>query len=101
MPWPLGVWREDRAHDVVLHFAPRRAEDVLGHFFHATESKTEQSDGGVIVRFTASGQWEICWHLFTWGSDVEILAPDCLRETYLQLLAKAAAPLGAAVNSAL
>lgn len=28
----------------------------------------------------------MCWELMTWGNDVEILAPDSLKETYISLL---------------
>jgi len=28
----------------------------------------------------------MCWELFTWGKNVEIVAPQRLRETYANLL---------------
>ena len=37
-------------------------------------------DGSLIVEFRAGGQLEMCWHLFAWGEDVEVLAPTSLAE---------------------
>ena len=40
---------------------------------------TEEPDGSLIVRFTASGHLEMVWHLYMWGDAVEVLAPESLR----------------------
>lgn len=40
----------------------------------------DQPDGSLIVRFRAGGALEMSWHLFTWGSDVEVLEPAKLRK---------------------
>ena len=34
----------------------------------------------------ASGEYEIMWHLFRWGSDVKILSPISLRKKYIEML---------------
>jgi predicted DNA-binding transcriptional regulator YafY len=31
------------------------------------------------VRYRASGVQEMCWHLFTWGTAVTVMAADSLR----------------------
>lgn len=41
---------------------------------------TEEEDGSLTVRFTASGHLELAWHLYNWGDAVEVLAPEPLRE---------------------
>ena len=43
-------------------------------------------DVSLLVKFTATGSVEMCWELFTWGNNVEIVAPQRLRETYANLL---------------
>ena len=43
-------------------------------------------DGPLLVKFTATGSVEICWELFSWGNNVEIIAPQRLRETHANLL---------------
>ena len=39
----------------------------------------EQLDGSLIVRFAAAGHLEMCWHLYLWGDQVEVLAPEALK----------------------
>jgi predicted DNA-binding transcriptional regulator YafY len=39
----------------------------------------DQSDGFLIVKFWAAGHLEMAWHLYAWGTDVEVLAPERLR----------------------
>jgi predicted DNA-binding transcriptional regulator YafY len=39
----------------------------------------DRPDGSLIVRFSASGV-EMCWHLYVWGDQVEVLAPERLRD---------------------
>ncbi len=65
--------------DVVLRFAPEAAEDAAGWVFHPTQTMEPQADGSLIVRFHAGGVQEMCWHLFTWGSALAVVAPNELR----------------------
>ena len=39
-------------------------------------------DGSLLVKFTATGSVGMCWELFDWGNNVEIIALKRLRETY-------------------
>ena len=50
-------------------------------------------DGGVEVRFRASGMRELAWHLFSWGDQVEIVAPDRLKAMMGEALQAAQAAL--------
>lgn len=77
----FGVYQGE-IMDVKLLFSPSVSEDILCYNFHPTQSISEQSDGSVLVTFQASGPLEIIWHLFKWGKDVKILAPEKLKETY-------------------
>lgn len=74
----FGVFQE-KPFDVVLRFTPEAADDVRQFMFHPTQTLDNEPDGSVIVRFHAGGALEMVWHLFTWGDDVEILAPARLR----------------------
>jgi predicted DNA-binding transcriptional regulator YafY len=76
----FGIY-QDQVEDVVLEIAPERAEDALSWRFHPSQSVEPQADGSVVVRFRASGMRELAWHLFTWGTDVTVRAPDALRDT--------------------
>ena len=77
----FGVYQGE-IMDVKLLFSPSVSEDILCYNFNPTQSISEQQDGSVLVTFQASGPLEIIWHLFKWGKDVKILAPEKLKETY-------------------
>src|SRR6266545_2793090 len=42
--------------------------------------------GSLIVRFRAGGAQEMCWHLFTWGGEVELLGPERLHKMMLAMI---------------
>jgi len=79
----FGIYH-DEVQDVVLRVTPAGAEDALRWRFHANQQVEPQADGGVLVRFRASGMLELAWHLFTWSDKVQVVAPPILRETLLQ-----------------
>jgi predicted DNA-binding transcriptional regulator YafY len=81
----FGIFHDD-TEDVVLRITPAGAEDALRWRFHANQVVEPQADGGVIVRFRASGMLELAWHLFTWGDKVRVVAPEVLRRTLLDNL---------------
>lgn len=81
----FGIYQDD-TEDVVLRVTPEGAEDALRWRFHANQSVEPQGDGGVLVRFRASGMRELAWHLFTWGDRVEIVAPEALKAMMRQEL---------------
>ena len=53
--------------------------------FHPTQRLTEQPDGSLLVELEAGGLLEMCWHLVTWGSEVEILRPKRLQRLMAEL----------------
>lgn len=74
----FGIWRED-CYDVVWRFTPEAAPDARLYLFHPTQVMTSEPDGSLTVSFRAGGLREMCWHLFRWGDQVEILSPPELR----------------------
>ena len=84
----FGIY-QDEIEDVVLRIAPEGAAEARGWRWHPTQSFEDQPDGGVIVRFRASGMRELAWHLFTWGEQVQILAPERLKAVMVGELAAA------------
>jgi predicted DNA-binding transcriptional regulator YafY len=82
----FGIWQDDEPLEVELKFTPEIKEDVENFYFHSSQELIPQSDGSTIVKFTACGDREICWHLFTWGSNVQILAPDKLKDLYKKMI---------------
>ena len=75
----FGVYQGE-LNDVKLLFSKDVAEDVLNYNFHSTQKVKQNDDGTVTVKFKASGEYEIMWHLFKWGADVKILAPTSLKK---------------------
>jgi predicted DNA-binding transcriptional regulator YafY len=74
----FGVFQEE-PFDVVWKFTPDAAADAREYVFHPSQTIEAGKDGSVIVRFTAGGAREMCWHLFTWGDRVQVLKPSRLR----------------------
>lgn len=81
----FGIY-QDEIEDVVLRVSPEGAVEARGWRWHPTQSLEDQADGGVIVRFRASGMRELAWHLFTWGDQVTIMAPQRLKAVMAQEL---------------
>jgi predicted DNA-binding transcriptional regulator YafY len=78
----FGIYH-DAVEDVVLEITPQGAEDALRWRFHSNQEVEPRDDGGVVVRFRASGMRELAWHLFTWGDKVRVRSPEILRRTLL------------------
>lgn len=85
----FGIYHDEVA-DVVLRVTPEGAADALGWRFHANQTVEPLPDGGVMVRFRASGMLELAWHLFTWGDKLEIVAPQILKDTLIEQIKIAA-----------
>lgn len=81
----FGIY-QDAQEDVALRFRPEAAEGALRWRFHVGQRVTREEDGGVTVRFRASGMRELAWHLFSWGANVEVLAPERLRTILVEEL---------------
>ncbi|KQW79566.1 helix-turn-helix transcriptional regulator [Brevundimonas sp. Root1279] len=74
----FGIY-QDEIEDVVLRISPEGAAEARAWRWHPTQTVEDQADGGVVVRFRASGMRELAWHLFTWGEQVQIVSPARLR----------------------
>lgn len=77
----FGVFQnEEEFGEVVWRFSARAASHARGFEFHPAQIMEDRADGSLIVRFSAAGHLEMAWHLYAWGHDVEVLAPERLRE---------------------
>ena len=86
----FGIYQDD-VEDVVLRVSPRAAHSARRWRFHVGQGLEDAPDGSVVVRFRASGMRELAWHLFTWGADVEVVAPPRLRTLLVDQLRTALA----------
>jgi len=85
---------QDAIEDVVLKVTPEGAAEARAWRWHPTQTVEEQADGGVVVRFRASGMRELAWHLFSWGDQVGIVAPERLKAVMRDELEAARRGLG-------
>lgn len=83
----FGVYHGDIL-DVKLRFLPEVAEEASRYNFHPTQKGSWDNNGCYNVSFKASGDKEIMWHVFKWGSNCEILSPGILRDKYRDYLNK-------------
>ena len=81
----FGVYQGE-IQDVKLLFSQDVADEVMSYNFHPTQKVKRNEDGTVTVKFKASGEYEILWHLFKWGESVKILAPKKLKQIYREYL---------------
>jgi proteasome accessory factor B len=73
----FGIWREAH-HEIVLRVGQTAVAKARQWRFHPRQSFEDDGDE-LIVRFSAGGLREIAEHLFTWGGDIRIEAPEQLR----------------------
>lgn len=72
----FGSYHDDREYgEVVWRFTPDAAPVAREFTFHPKQVLTDDPDGGLTVRFTASGHLEMAWHLYQWGDRVAVLQP--------------------------
>ena len=83
----FGVFQEP-VEDIVLRVSPAAAFRAATYRFHPTQSIEAQPDGSLIVKLRAGGLLELCWHLFTWRGEIEIIAPQRLSDLMSAELAR-------------
>jgi predicted DNA-binding transcriptional regulator YafY len=81
----FGVYQGEILN-VKLLFSKELADDASKYNFHPTQKGKLNDDGTYTVTFKASGDREIIWHVFKWGSGCQILAPRSLRDEYKKYL---------------
>lgn len=81
----FGVYQGEILN-VKLSFSKNAAEEAKNFNFHPTQKIKEEKDGSLTVSFKACGSREIIWHVFRWGAECKILAPDSLKNEYKEYL---------------
>lgn len=76
----FGSFEDENQHGkVVWRFAPRAADRAARFRFHPSQECEWLADGSLQVSFEASGHIEMAWHLYCWGTAVEVIEPAELR----------------------
>jgi CRISPR-associated endonuclease/helicase Cas3 len=77
-----GIWyTEAEPVEVVLRFHPRVAHRVQETTWHASQELEVQADGSVIWRAWVAEPQEMVPWIRGWGADVEVLAPEEVRDS--------------------
>jgi proteasome accessory factor B len=66
--------------EVVLRFSPDVAARVQEARWHPSQRVEVEADGSLLWRATVAGPIEIRLWVLSWGADVEVLAPEALRD---------------------
>lgn len=75
-----SYYSEEEYGPVAWRFSPEAAKVAREFEFHPDQCVEDTDDGGMIVRFSASGWLEMAWHLYTWGDGVTVLEPAGLAK---------------------
>jgi predicted DNA-binding transcriptional regulator YafY len=86
--WDI-IW-DQPATEVVLRFAPPVATRVGEAVWHPSQVVRSLPDGSLEWRATVAGTVEIRLWILSWGADVEVIAPQALREDVAESHARAA-----------
>jgi predicted DNA-binding transcriptional regulator YafY len=66
-------------YSVTIRFDAAQSPYIRERIWHSTQELEEQPDGGVLLRFKASGLGEIARWILQYGAHAEVLAPPELR----------------------
>jgi len=84
-----GIWYTDeKPVEVILKFGQRVAQRVGETRWHRTEQVTKLEDGSLLWRALIAEPQEMMPWIRGWGADVEVMAPEELREAILAEIRK-------------
>ncbi len=84
-----GIMTGDHETEVVLRFAPQATPYVRERRWHASQQVEFTPDGGCILRVKVSEPQEMQPWIRSWGSQVEVLEPEGLRQNIAEELCRA------------
>jgi predicted DNA-binding transcriptional regulator YafY len=86
-----GIFSGSETQDAVLLFSESRARWVSREVWHPRQDGKMQLDGSFLLRFPYAQEPELVMDILKYGPDVQVLAPDSLREAVATKLRAAAA----------
>jgi len=86
-----GIFAGGDTQDAVLLFGAERARWVSREVWHPKQDGKLQLDGTYLLRFPYAQEPELVMDILKYGADVQVLAPDSLREAVAAKLRAAAA----------
>jgi len=76
---------EGRLFNIKLRVLPEVAHSVAEVQWHSTQMVTFENDGSAIVEFCVDGLNEITWWILSYGGQVQVLAPQILRQKIIEI----------------
>jgi proteasome accessory factor B len=86
-----GIMAGPEVTEVVLRFTPAASPLVHERRWHPSQSLTAIPEGGCVLRMAIAEPLEMQPWIRSWGAQVQVLAPDWLRERIARELRQAAA----------
>ncbi len=81
----FGVVADEEVYVIRLRVHPEAAPYFKRKLYHPTQQiEAEEAEGALIVSYEVEGLEEIAAFVRSWGSRVEVLEPEALRENILQ-----------------
>jgi predicted DNA-binding transcriptional regulator YafY len=84
-----GIFAGADTEQAVLLFNPARARWVSRETWHPKQDGRLQLDGSYVLKFPDSREPELVMDILKYGADVEVLAPESLREVVAAQLSRA------------
>jgi predicted DNA-binding transcriptional regulator YafY len=84
-----GIFAGADTEQAVLLFNPARARWVSRETWHPKQDGRLQLDGSYVLKFPYSREPELVMDILKYGADVEVLAPESLREVVAAQLSRA------------
>jgi predicted DNA-binding transcriptional regulator YafY len=85
-----GIMSGDHVDEVALHFSAAAKPFVMERQWHPSQQIQSTPEGGCVLRMQVSEPVEMQPWIRSWGAQVEVLAPEWLRERIMDELQKAA-----------
>ncbi len=85
-----GIFAGKPRATAILLFTPQRARWVAEETWHPQQQGRWRADGRYELRIPYSDDRELLMDILKYGADVEVMAPDALRETVKKMLNEAA-----------
>lgn len=84
-----GIFAGEPKHSAVLRFTPERARWVADEHWHPQQESLLLGDGSYELRIPYSDPRELVMDILKHGADVEVIAPETLRNAVAEYLQKA------------
>lgn len=76
-----GIYAGREVQWAVLKFSPWQARWTAHETWHVDQKSRFDSDGSYVLEIPYSGDGELVMDILKYGPDIEVIAPDGLRET--------------------